>query len=163
MAPCHWIPGVPGFCLESCNQARDGERVNIVLYARVSLEETDSGDKRFQDPENQLTQLRDYADIMGHKVVAEYVDRMSGANPARPQFRKMMADALQRRFSGIIVWKIDRFSREGPLMTLSYIKQLKDRGIWLQSMTESWLNTREEGITEILFAIMSWVASEERR
>jgi DNA invertase Pin-like site-specific DNA recombinase len=88
---------------------------------------------------------------------------MSGANPARPNFRKLMSEALMHRFSGIIVWKIDRFSREGILATLSYIKQLKERGIFLQSMTETWINTKDDGITEMLLAIMSWMASEERR
>ncbi len=44
---------------------------------------------------------------------------------------------------------------------MSYTKQLKDRGIWIKSMTESWLDTSQEGITEIVLAIMSWAAAEE--
>lgn len=136
--------------------------MKVAIYARVSLDEN-YDDKRFQDLENQLIPLRDFCKAMDYEIVAEYKDKMSGANPARPGFRKMMSDALMRRFSGIIVWKIDRFSREGILSTLSYIKQLKDRGIFLQSMTESWINTKDEGITEMLISIMSWMASEERR
>jgi len=46
---------------------------------------------------------------------------------------------------------------------MSYIKQLKDRGIWLKSMTESWLDTSQEGITDIVLAIMSWASAEERK
>jgi DNA invertase Pin-like site-specific DNA recombinase len=136
--------------------------VKVALYARVSLDEN-YDDKRFQDVENQLEPLREFCKAMSYEVVAEYKDRMSGANPARPEFRKMLSEALQHRFSGIVVWKIDRFSREGVLPTLSYIKQLKDRGIWLKSMTESWLDTSQEGITEVVLAIMSWMAAEERR
>lgn len=134
----------------------------VAIYARVSLDET-SDDRRFQDLDNQLEPLRNFCKAMNYEIVAEYTDKMSGANPARPNFRKLMADALMHRFSGIIVWKIDRFSREGILATLSYIKQLKERGIFLQSMTETWINTKDEGITEMLLAIMSWMASEERR
>lgn len=136
--------------------------MKVCLYARVSLDEN-FDDKRFQDLENQLIPLRNFCKAMGYEIVAEYTDKMSGANPARPNFRKMMAEALMHRFSGIVVWKIDRFSREGILATLSYIKQLKERGIFLQSMTETWINTKDEGITEMLLAIMSWMASEERR
>ena len=136
--------------------------VKVAIYARVSLDEN-YDDKRFQDLENQLQPLRDFCRAMNYEIVGEYTDKMSGANPARPEFRKIMADALMRRFSGIIVWKIDRFSREGILPTLSYIKQLKERGIFLQSMTETWINTKDEGITEMLLAIMSWMACEERR
>jgi DNA invertase Pin-like site-specific DNA recombinase len=96
-------------------------------------------------------------------IIEEYVDKMSGANPARPAFRNMLKDAMLRRFQGIVIWKLDRFSREGIIPTMSYIKQLKDRGCWLKSMTESWLDTSQEGITEIVLAIMSWAAAEERK
>ena len=135
----------------------------VAIYARVSLDEQNKDSRQFQDPENQLKPLRDFCKSLGYEVVKEYIDKMSGANPARPDFRKMMADALQRRFSGIVIWKLDRFSREGVIPTMSYIKRLKDRGIWLKSMTESWLDTGQEGITEIVLAIMAWAASEERK
>lgn len=136
--------------------------MKVAIYARVSLDEK-FDDKRFQDTENQLVPLRDFCKSMGWEVYHEYVDRMSGANPARPQFREMMAEAMQRRFSGIVCWKLDRFSREGIMRTMAYIKELKDRGIWLRSMTESWLDTSQEGITDIVLAIMSWASAEERK
>jgi len=82
--------------------------VTIALYARVSLDETDRENRRFQDPENQLVSLREYANAMNYQVAEEYVDKMSGANPARPEFRRMLQDASMRRFQGIIVWKLDR-------------------------------------------------------
>jgi DNA invertase Pin-like site-specific DNA recombinase len=141
--------------------------IKVSLYARVSLDETPPKEneekRRYQDPENQLQPLREFCKTMGWEVIEEYTDRMSGANPARPAFRKMMQDALMRRFSGILVWKLDRFSREGIMPTMSYIKQLKDRGIWLKSMTEGWLDTSQEGITDIVLAIMSWASAEERK
>ena len=137
--------------------------MKLVLYARVSLDENDRENRRFQDPENQLVALREYAHAMNYEIIDEYVDRMSGANPARPMFRKMMQDALLRRFQGILVWKLDRFSREGIMNTMAYIKQLKERGVWLKSMTEGWLDTSQEGITDIVLAIMSWAAAEERK
>jgi len=136
---------------------------SVALYARVSLDESDKQNRRFQDPENQLVSLRDFANAMNYNIVSEYVDHMSGANPARPEFRRMMQDALLRRFQGILVWKLDRFSREGIINTMAYIKQLKERGIWLKSLTEGWLDTSQEGITDIVLAIMSWAAAEERK
>ena len=75
----------------------------------------------------------------------------------------MLQDMRQKYFSIIVVWKLDRFSREGIIPTMSYIKKLKDRGIWLKSMTESWLDTKEEGMTDIVLAIMSWASAEERK
>lgn len=137
--------------------------MKVCLYARVSLEETDRESRQFQDPENQLVQLRDFCKAMSWEIQKEYVDKMSGANPNRPAFREMLQEAMLRRFSGIVVWKLDRFSREGIIPTMSYIKQLKERGIWLKSMTESWLDTSQEGITDIVLAIMSWASAEERK
>ena len=136
--------------------------MKIALYARVSLDEN-ADDKRYQEPDNQLQPLREFAKAIGAEIAVEYVDRASGANPARPQFRQMMNDALSRQFSGIIVWKLDRFSREGIIPTMAYIKQLKERGIFLRSLTESWLDTQNEGITDVVLAIMSWAAAEERK
>src|SRR5687767_3235794 len=61
------------------------------------------------------------------------------------------------------VMSLPMFSREGIINTMSYIKQLKSRGIWLRSMTESWLDTSQEGMAEVILAIMSWAAAEERK
>jgi hypothetical protein len=45
-------------------------------------------------------------------VVGEYVDHgVSGTKESRPALNRLMADAKQRRFDVIAVWKIDRFGR----------------------------------------------------
>jgi len=137
--------------------------MKVCLYARVSMEETDDGSKRYQEPENQLQPLRDFAKSLGYEITSEYIDRSTGSNPNRPEFRRMLQDGALRRFNGIIIWKLDRFSREGIGSTLAYIRQLKGRGCWVKSMTESWMDTSQEGISELLLAIFSWVAQEERR
>ena len=137
--------------------------MKIAIYIRVSLDESDRNSRRFQDPENQAKPLRDFCKAMDYEIYKVYSDKMSGANPSRPSFRKMMNDAMLHRFSGILVWKLDRFSREGIIPTMAYIQKLKKRGIWLRSLTESWLDTSQEGITEIVLAIMSWASAEERK
>lgn len=137
--------------------------MKVAIYTRVSLDESDRSSRQFQDPENQIKPLIDFCKSFNWEVYEIYTDKMSGANPSRPEFRRMMSEAMQRKFTGIVVWKLDRFSREGIIPTMSYIKQLKDRGIWLKSMTESWLDTGQEGITDIVLAIMSWASAEERK
>src|SRR5947209_14152182 len=74
------------------------------LYARVSMVVG-------QNPEMQLTELREYAGRRSWQVVGEFVDRTSGAKEQRPALNRMMVDARQRRFDVIVVWKIDRFGR----------------------------------------------------
>lgn len=134
----------------------------VALYGRVSLDES-TEDRRYQEPENQLQPLRDYAKALGYEIFKEYVDRASGADCNRPEFQAMLSDAMMRRFDGILVWKLDRFSREGILPTMSYIQRLKQRKVFLRSLTESWLDTSQEGIADIVLAIMSWASAEERR
>lgn len=64
-----------------------------------------------QNPEMQLGELREYAARRGWQVVGEFVDRASGAKEQRPALNRLMADARQRKFDMIAVWKLDRFGR----------------------------------------------------
>jgi DNA invertase Pin-like site-specific DNA recombinase len=137
--------------------------VKVALYARVSMEETDDGSKRYQEPENQLQPLRQFAKAFEYEVVGEYVDRASGGDGNRPQFKQMFKDAFQMKFQGVIVWRIDRFSREGISSTLAYIEKLKTSRVWLKSMSESWLDTKDANMSELILSILAWAASEERR
>lgn len=137
--------------------------MKVAIYCRVSMDEG-FDDKRYQEPENQLEPLREWAKIQGWTIYKEYVDKSSGANPNRPAFRELMQDAMLMRFDTVLVWKLDRFSREGIGHTLAYIKQLQSRKRGLKSLTESWVDlTTDNPLTELILAIFSWVASEERR
>ena len=137
--------------------------MKVALYARVSMEETDDGSRRYQDPENQLQPLREWCKTQNWGIVAEFVDRGSGADPSREQFRDMMNEAMQHKFDVIIVWKLDRFSREGISSVLGYIEKLRHRGVGIKSQTESWLDTSVDNpLSEMLIAIFAWVAKMER-
>jgi DNA invertase Pin-like site-specific DNA recombinase len=77
----------------------------VALYARVS---TLNG----QDPEMQLSELREYASRRGWSIAGEYVDQgVSGSKESRPELNQLMADAHRREFDAVLVWKIDRFGR----------------------------------------------------
>ena len=77
----------------------------VALYARVS---TLNG----QDPEMQLSELREYASRRGWSITREYVDSgVSGSKESRPELNQLMADAHRRKFDAVLVWKIDRFGR----------------------------------------------------
>lgn len=137
--------------------------MRVALYARVSLDEG-KDDRRYQEPENQLEPLREWTTIQGWEIMGEYVDRGSGADPARPEFRRLLHDAMLLRFKMILVWRMDRFSREGMSVQLSRLQELKRRGVGVRSLTESWMDTSQENpISEVILAIMAWVAAEERR
>lgn len=137
--------------------------MKVALYARVSLDEGKE-DRRYQEPENQLEPLRHWAKTQGWQIIEEYVDRGSGADPNRPQFKQMLTDAMMMRFQKIMVWKLDRFSRENLSNVIGRIQKLRERKIGVISLTESWVNTGEDNpMSELVLAVMSWAASEERR
>jgi DNA invertase Pin-like site-specific DNA recombinase len=76
----------------------------VAIYGRVS---TVAG----QHVEMQLCELREYAARRGWQVADEYIDHASGAKESRPALNRLMADARQRKFDVIAVWKLDRFGR----------------------------------------------------
>jgi DNA invertase Pin-like site-specific DNA recombinase len=131
--------------------------MKVALYARVST------DDKGQDVENQLVVLRDWAKQQGFSEVVEYSDVVSGATSNRPDFIRMRMDARQNKIKGILIWSLDRFSREGISNTLAYIQDLNKYNVFLKSYQESWMDTSDEGVGRLLLAIMSWVASFERK
>jgi len=138
--------------------------MKVCLYARVSLDERNKDDRRYQEPENQLEPLREWANRMGWEVYAEYVDRGSGADPNRPEFRKMLQDGMMMRFQNILIWKFDRFSREPTFTAVGRVQKLRERGIGIKSLTEDWLNTSKDNpMGDLILSIMAWAGAEERR
>ena len=127
------------------------------MYARVSKSDES------QDPQNQLAPLRDYARALSCEIAEEYVDLASGGSSDREQFRRMLADADRHKFDLVLVWALDRFSREGISNTLGYLERLRRGGVALKSLQESWLDTQDAGLGQLLLAIFSWVAEQERK
>src|ERR1035438_4583268 len=80
--------------------------INAAVYARVSTR--DKG----QDPEMQLTELREFVAKRGWQLTGEFVDvGVSGSKDSRPQLDAVMRLAESRKLDVIAVWKLDRFGR----------------------------------------------------
>ena len=126
-----------------------------VIYARVSTGE--------QNPDNQIEQLKTMQKLQNYTLIEEYIDYVSGGSANRPEFQRMLGDARLRKFDVVLVWSLDRFSREGINNTLSYLKHLKNHRVSLKSLKEPWLDTSDTGMGELLIAIFSWVAQQERQ
>ena len=133
--------------------------MRAAVYARVS---TDDGS---QDPESQLRQLRAWCEASGHVIVTEYVDQVSGAKGAdkRPQLAAMLDAAHRRQFDILLVWALDRLSREGMVPTIMHLQRLAAAGITLHSYTEPLLSTDNEMIRDIVLAVMASLAKMERQ
>jgi hypothetical protein len=60
-----------------------------------------------------MQELEDYVRRQGWEIVAAYSDVISGSKARRPGLDRLMADARQRKFDSVLVWKI--FDREKVL------------------------------------------------
>ena len=80
--------------------------MRVALYARVSTSDKD------QNPETQLMPMRDFIEAQGWDVYKTYVD-MAPANDLahRVAWRQLLDDAAKRRFSVVLVFKLDRAFR----------------------------------------------------
>ena len=80
--------------------------MKVAIYARVSTSD------REQNVETQLMPLRDFCLAQGWQVYREYVDRAPANDLAhRVQWRQLLDDAAKRKFTVVLVFKLDRAFR----------------------------------------------------
>lgn len=115
----------------------------LIGYARVSTED--------QDAALQIQALK----LAGCERF--YVDRKSGKDMDRPEWRKCRADL--RQDDTLIVWKLDRLGRNA-IDVLQTIKDLKDEDIGLKSITEALDSSTAIGM--FVITIMAGFAEMER-
>jgi len=93
-----------------------------------------------QETANQLHELRKLCIAQGWTIVSEYEDHESGGKADRSQFKAMMTDAARRKFDVVLLWALDRFSREGVYETHVHLKRLDVAGVRFRSFTErTWI------------------------
>jgi DNA invertase Pin-like site-specific DNA recombinase len=125
----------------------------IALYARVSTLNN-------QDPEMQLSELREYARRRGLQIVEEFIDQgVSGCKESRPALNRLMADACRRRFDAILVWKIDRFGRSLKHL-VNALAELAALGVAFISLRDNLDLSTPSG--RLMFQIIGAMAEFER-
>ncbi|MBC6608906.1 recombinase family protein [Hymenobacter sp. BT188] len=129
--------------------------MRAAIYARVSTRDKD------QDNENQLRELRAFAERKGYSIYNEYIDQESGGKAERTHFMQLFQDAHQRRFDVVIFWALDRFSREGVVETLNYLQKLSASGVQFLSFTEQYLDST--GVfKDAIIGILAAFAKQEK-
>ncbi len=114
-----------------------------VIYARYS-----SDSQTEQSIEGQLRVCQEYAQKNNILILNTYIDRaMTGTNDNRPDFLQMIKDSNRREWTYILVYKLDRFSRNKYEMAM-HKKTLKDNGTKVISATEFIPDTPEGIIFE---------------
>lgn len=126
----------------------------LVGYARVSKVE--------QESENQILKLREYG------VTRIYCDEgVSGKTDARsrPEFKRMLdyinehPDPEEKGYS-IIVFELSRIGRS-MMDTLNTVVDLENQGIRVISLSESWTQTCDQSMRQLISGVVSWLNQEE--
>jgi DNA invertase Pin-like site-specific DNA recombinase len=122
------------------------------LYMRVSTVD--------QHPENQLNELRSFAEHRGFQIAEEYTDHgVSGTKARRPALDKMLNDAHRRRFDVVVVWACDRLARSTKHF-LQVLDELNELGVQFLSQREA-IDT-DGPLGRAIVVIVSAVAELER-
>lgn len=121
-----------------------------VVYARYS-----SHNQQEQSIEGQLAAARVYAENHGYTIAREYCDRAkTGTNDNREEFQRMLSDCAKKKFSVIIVWKVDRFGRNREEITFNKYKA-KKHGVRVEYVAEN-ISDGPEGV--ILESVLEGMA-----
>ena len=127
--------------------------MKVALYLRISKESSEL--------DNQRLVLQDYCDKMKYEIVEIYADIISGASAKRPEFSRMLSDASKHKFSLLLFYSLDRFSRSGTRDTIRYLQMLDDYNVMYKSYTEQYIDS--SGIfADVIIALLSTLAKQER-
>ena len=129
----------------------------MIEKAGILLRVSDSG----QHTENQLPDLQAWASRRGLEVVQVYELQESAWRGAHEKMlSQVYRDARQGKFQVLLIWALDRLSREGPLATLEIVHRLGKAGVQVWSFQEPWTEAGGE-LLDLLLAIAGWVARME--
>jgi DNA invertase Pin-like site-specific DNA recombinase len=125
------------------------------LWLRVST------DSKGQDPALQLDDLKGVCQQRGWEIVKVYeVEESALGKKPREQFQAMLEDARRGRFDVLVVWSLDRFSREGEWSVSRIMVALQDWNVRFYSYNEPFLDTTGP-FSGFLIPLFAWLARQE--
>lgn len=125
------------------------------LWLRVST------DTRGQDPELQRADLERVCQQRGWEIVKVYgVEESAFGKRPREQFQAMLEDARKGKFDVLVVWSLDRFSREGEWSVSRIMAALQDWNVRFYSYSEPFLDTTGP-FAGFLIPLFAWLARQE--
>lgn len=121
--------------------------MKVAIYARVSTDDKD------QNPERQILKCKQYCELHNHNVCGIFKEHITGDSD--PRKREEFSKLLNEDPSAIIVYSIDRLSRQHPSKVMRLLSELKDQGIKTISITEPAFNMEGE-MSDLIQYILSW-------
>ena len=127
--------------------------IKVAIWVRVSTSE--------QDTSNQLEQLKVWAHQRDFEIVKIYnVEESAWRGAHNKALSGALEDARRGQYSVLLVWSLDRLSREGPQAMLEIVSRFAQYNVQVVSYQESWTEVAGE-LRELLLAIVGWIAKIE--
>ncbi len=127
--------------------------MKVALYLRVSTNE--------QNTNNQLLALTKWVADRNYDLAEVYSENESAWKFGHQhELARLKTDAAKHQFDILLIWALDRLSREGAAAILNMVNTFKVYGVKVISYNEAWTEAPGE-IGEILYAITGWVARME--
>ncbi|MBL7131063.1 MAG: recombinase family protein [Candidatus Omnitrophica bacterium] len=131
--------------------------MKIAIYTRVSTEDQA---KEGYSLEVQREYLESFAKREGLGIFKVYQeDGVSGYTTERPALKELLKDAKEKKFDLVLVYKIDRFSRNLKDL-LNLVDELSSSGVGFKSATEPFDTTTSAG--KLMFQQLGSFAEFER-
>ncbi len=131
--------------------------MKAIVYLRTSTKD--------QHPENQLPAIEAYCQANGHEIVQVVEEQESAYKSGRQTGLKSIKESClngKRTFDVLIVWALDRLSRQGINHITNLIEYFKLYHVRVVSMQEPWLDS-DGPMQELLLAVFAWAAAYESR
>jgi site-specific DNA recombinase len=134
------------------------QSIRSALYVRVS---TDEQAEKGTSLASQEERLREFCTREGQEVAGVYNDNgYSGANMERPGLQHLLEDARQGKFNLVLVYKLDRLSRNLKDAVNLVLGELVSYGVAFRSITEAFNTLEPAG--KVMFANLASFADFER-
>jgi DNA invertase Pin-like site-specific DNA recombinase len=127
--------------------------MTVVAYVRVSTAE--------QNWELQSRELCEYAERQGWQITEFYQDVEGGAKASRSGLNRLIADAQARKFTCLLVWKLDRFGRS-LVDCLNHIRILEENSVRFIAVTQGLDTDLRNPASRFLLHVLGAAAEFER-
>ena len=116
-----------------------------------------------QDTAAQHLALRAEAERRGLEVVRVFDVTASGFHGQQEHELTKLVDGIGRgQYTVVIIWAIDRLTRQGVSETLQAVNRISKAGGTLISLQEPWIETAGD-MRDLLLAVLGWVANFESK
>jgi len=129
--------------------------MKAIAYLRVSRDD--------QHIDNQLPAIKAWCKNRGYGLAEVYSEAESAWKAGHQKELARLLDDLRsgrRKYDTLVVWALDRLSRQGAASILNLVNTFKAYGVRVVSLNEGWTELPGE-LGEVLFAIAGWVARME--